>query len=403
MKRYDLITPEGTRDLLFEECLARREVEKKLVGIFSGFGYSEVVTPGIEFLDVFDKSGYFPQESLYKLADLKGRLITIRPDSTVPIARIVATRLKSSRLPLRLFYNQNIFSVNRSLTGRSDEIVQAGIELVGSASEMADFEVLSTAIQSLSAFDKGFRLEIGDIGFFRELVASLDVSDAEREEIRYLVEVKNYPSLNDILDRIGDNAVTRALKALPRLFGGEEIFEKAVSLFFDSKIDKILIKLREVYKKLCELGFKESITVDLGIVNRTDYYTGVVFRGYLQGYGEAVLSGGRYDKLISEFGYDIPAIGFGINVDAVATMLRRQNRSPKPSAVDLIIFAEQGFEMKALLIAQKCISDGKTVEMSLLSSLEETKKYALENNISKVMQVAAEIMETEVKGGAENE
>ena len=221
MKRFDLITPEGTKDLLFEECLARRDVEKNLRNIFKGMGYSEVVTPGIEFFDVFHKnSSYIPQEKLYKLSDTKGRLVALRPDSTIPIARMVATRLKEHTLPLRLFYNQ-------TLSGRSDEVVQAGKELIGSNSKRADLEVLSIAIHALSTYDsKNFRFEIGDIGFFMELVSQLDVDDSVIEEIRRLIEVKNYPALNDLLDSIGDNKITRALKQLPSLLVGFGGFER---------------------------------------------------------------------------------------------------------------------------------------------------------------------------------
>ena len=125
MKRYDLITPEGTRDLLFEECLARRMVENKLTTLFSRFGYSEVVTPGIEFYDLFSGSSRnFQQESMYKLTDSKGRLIVMRPDSTIPIARLASTRLKDAKRPLRLYYNQSIYENNALLKGRSDEVVQ---------------------------------------------------------------------------------------------------------------------------------------------------------------------------------------------------------------------------------------------------------------------------------------
>ena len=138
MKRYDLITPEGTRDLLFEGCLARRMVEDRLSKLFEGFGYSEVVTPGIEFYDLFmGSSRNFQQESLYKLTDSKGRLIVMRPDSTIPIARLASTRLKGAKLPLRLYYNQSIFENNSLLKGRSDEVVQAGIELIGGAHSLA--------------------------------------------------------------------------------------------------------------------------------------------------------------------------------------------------------------------------------------------------------------------------
>lgn len=405
MKRYDLITPEGTRDLLFEDCIARRDVEKTFRGIFTGLGYSEVVTPGIEFYDVFNKSSRFlSQECLYKLVDSKGRLIALRPDSTIPIARMVATRLKEAVLPLRLFYNQSVYSNNPLLSGRSDEIVQAGIELIGSSSKRADLEVLCTAIQVLSAYDEDkFRLEIGDIGFFKELVLKLDVDENISEEIRHLIEVKNYPALNDLLDSIGDNKITNALKQLPRLFGGEEVFEKASILFSDENIDKILCDLKELYKKLATLGYDGKITVDLGIVNRTDYYSGVVFRGYLYGYGEAVLSGGRYNKLISEFGLDIPATGFAVNVDAVATMLRRNGKMEKPKIAEVIIFGETGHEMTAIIHAQSLIKQGITVENSVFDSYEEVKAYAIKKGIPTLCVIGKSITTINLQGGAENE
>lgn len=388
MKRYDLITPEGTKDILFEDCLIRRQVEDNMRMIFSGMGYSEVVTPGIEFYDVFNlNSRHFPQEILYKLTDSKGRLIVLRPDSTMPIARIAATRLREADLPLRLFYSQSVYLANRSMTGKSDEIVQMGIELIGSNSKKADLEVLSTAVEVLSFCDsEKFRLEIGDIGFFRELVSQLDVDLITAENIRTLIEVKNYPALNDLLDSIGDNSATRALKQLPRLFGGEEVFEKASKLFCDEKIEKILSNLKSVYNDLSKLGCNGKITVDLGIVNRTDYYTGIVMKGYLQGYGEEVLSGGRYDKLLSEFGYDVPATGFAVNIDAVADF-KKKKEDCKCKIPDAIVFAEKGFEMEALMRCREMKKNGLIVENSVFHSLEETQRYAQKKGISKVIVV----------------
>ena len=388
MKRYDLITPEGTKDILFEDCLIRRQVEDNMRMIFSGMGYSEVVTPGIEFYDVFNlNSRHFPQEILYKLTDSKGRLIVLRPDSTMPIARVAATRLREADLPLRLFYSQSVYLANRSMTGKSDEIVQMGIELIGSNSKKADLEVLSTAVEVLSFCDsEKFRLEIGDIGFFRELVSQLDVDLITAENIRTLIEVKNYPTLNDLLDSIGDNSATRALKQLPRLFGGEEVFEKASKLFCDEKIEKILSNLKSVYNDLSKLGCNGKITVDLGIVNRTDYYTGIVMKGYLQGYGEEVLSGGRYNNLLSEFGYDVPATGFAVNIDAVADF-KKKKEDCKCKIPDAIVFAEKGFEMEALMRCREMKKNGLIVENSVFHSLEETQRYAQKKGISKVIVV----------------
>ena len=218
MKRNDLITPEGTRDLLFDECLARREAENKLSDLFTGLGYSEVVTPGIEFYDLFSSSTrHFRQENMYKLVDSKGRIIVMRPDSTIPIARLAASRLKDAQLPLRLFYNQSVYENNALLKGRSDEIVQAGIELLGADNrKKADYEVLSTALEALSGFDNdNFRLEIGHIGYFKELMDKLDADDSVKEEIRTLISTKNYPVLNDLLNEFGNNKIANALRHMP--------------------------------------------------------------------------------------------------------------------------------------------------------------------------------------------
>ncbi|NLP26053.1 MAG: ATP phosphoribosyltransferase regulatory subunit [Clostridiales bacterium] len=398
MRNFYLITPEGTKDLLFDECIIRREIEDKIHNIFNTRGYCELITPGLEYYDVFTlNSRYFPQEALYKLIDNKGRLLVLRPDSTIPIARVVATRLKDAVLPLRLYYNQSIYAINPSLTGRSDQVAQMGIELIGSSSRMADLEVISTAIDVLSACSNdNFSLEIGDVGFFKELMCLLNVDDDIKENIRHLIEMKNYPALNDLLDSLGDNKVNNALKQLPRLFGGKEVFKKASKLFSNPKIDEILTNLERLYKDISKLNINGKITVDLGMVNRTDYYTGVIIKGYLAGYGEEVLSGGRYDKLISEFGYDVPATGFAVNVNAVSAIIAKDNRK-RTKPCDAIVFAEEGFEIKAIKVANKMRSKGRIVEMALFDDLETVREYAKERNVSEIV-----IVDEEYSGGGRN-
>lgn len=403
MKRYDLITPEGTKDLLFEDCAMRRSLEEKLSALFKSKGYCEIVTPGLEFFDVFNlNSRYFPQESMYKLSDNKGRLLVVRPDSTMPIARVAATRLRDSELPLRLFYRQNVYRNKPVMRGRSDEIHQMGIELIGSDSKRADLEVITGAIEVLASFEnEDFRFEIGDIGFFRELVNMLEADGDTKEEIRSLIETKNYPALNDLLDSVGDNNVTKALKQLPRLFGGAEVLDRAESLVDDENVKSIISDLRNIYNCLAELGYNGKITVDLGIVNKLDYYTGVVIKGYLQGYGDAVLSGGRYNKLLAEFGYDVPATGFAVNVDAVAKVMKQSHTYSAP-VPDVIVYGTDGFEMEAIKYAQKLRGEGLTVENSVFAAFEETKAYAERKGIKKAVCVQKNTVEETILGGAEN-
>ena len=389
MKNYDLITPEGTKDLLFEESMVRREIENNLHEIFKKSGYCEFITPGLEFYDVFNlNSSYFPQENLYKLTDSKGRLLVLRPDSTMPIARAVATRLKDATLPLRIFYNQNVYRTEPSLKGRSVEIGQTGIELIGSQMKTADLEVISMAAAALKACGLNFSLEIGNIGVFKELVSRLEVSEREKEYIRQLIETKNFPALNDMLDSIGSGNVTEALKKLPALFGGEEVFEKAKKVMPDEKITEILDELKEIYKDVSDICGKDiEITVDLGLVNKTDYYTGLIIKGYLQGHGDEVLSGGRYNKLISEFGYDIPAVGFAVNVDAIAKVASKNANEIKVPVPDAIVYADSGYEVSALKLAQKLRNKGEIVENALFDDLDLVRDYAKEKKISRIIVV----------------
>lgn len=387
MNRNKWLTPEGTRDLLFEECEARRTVEGILSRVFTGRGFTEVVTPGLEFLEVYSlKNGAVPVEEMYTLTDPKGRLIVMRPDSTIPIARLVSTRLRDYQLPIRLFYNQSVFTRNPGLKGRSDEVVQTGIEIIGSDSRRADLEVIATAVEALAACKTtDFRLEIGHIGLFHSLMASLRTDAEQQEEIRRLIESKNYPALNDYLDRLeGDAKTLEIIRQLPRLFGGEEVFEKAANLFDDAKTEYILSYLKSIYHELETLGLKEKISVDLGIVNRNDYYTGVVFRGYIEGFGETVLSGGRYDSLISEFGLDLPATGFGINVDAVARGLLKTAGGIRAKVPDVLVFGEDGYEMKALLHVRELIKQGLIAEYCVLNTADKAREYARLNGIGRV-------------------
>lgn len=407
MNRFDLITPEGTRDSLFAECTLRRQLENRLHGLFTARGYSEIITPTLEFYDVFDRATQpFPQERMHKLTDAKGRLMVLRPDNTVPIARVCATRLRDAALPLRLYYNQSIHVVSPSLKGRDDEIAQSGIELIGSDARMADLEVIAAAVDVLAACGgeaAQYRLELGNAAFFRELMAQLPASDAVKETIRDCIEAKNYPALGDLLDTMPESEITRALRMLPRLFGGEEVFAKAAAICTGERFANILTELQSLWSSVTQFAGKERVTVDLGMVHRTDYYTGMILRGYLSGYGEEVLSGGRYDNLIAEFGYDLPATGFAVNLDAIVKVLRTQTdvRSAveQPSS-NVLIWAAKGCEADAIEAAQSLRQKGIVVEHSLSETLADARAYASTHGIDSVLPIEHSKSDANQRGGA---
>lgn len=386
MRKYDLITPEGTRDLLFDESVARRTVEEKLRKLFENYGYSEVITPGIEFYDVFTlKSRYFAQESMYKLSDAKGRLMVIRPDSTMPIARLAATRLRDETYPLKLFYNQNIFRINPKDSGRDDEITQSGVEIIGGNPKKADMEVLNLAAEAIKTFEtEDFSFEIGDSAFFKLLISKITSDEEETEQIREYVESKNLPELKLALEKYGDCDEVKNLCELPKLFGGEEVFERADRLFKDEMLIEVLNDIKQAYRYLCGLGLKDKVAVDFGLVNKANYYTGLLFRGYIHGFGMPVLSGGRYDALTGDFGFSHPATGFAVNINAVAKALLKNNKESLTNPSEVLVYSEPEAAENGFLHCRELVKGGVRAENSLHESLEETKKFALGKGIKTV-------------------
>lgn len=385
MKKYHKITPEGIRDYLFEECLVHHHVEHRLGEVYHNRGFRQVVTPGLEFYDVFDpeRSG-IPSETMYKLTDRKGRLLVLRPDSTLPIARLTATRLQGQEKPLRLFYTQQVYRNHPGLSGHADEIMQSGVELLGAGGHRADLEILVTAIEALSACVPDFRIELGHAGFFRAIVASMGLSQEFLEDIRGFIETKNYPALDEILDTLPQSNEVSALRQLPRMFGREEIFEQAESLVLPECAKEPIRYLKKLYAMLSELQLSNRIMVDLGLVQRNDYYTGIVFSAYVPEAGEAVLVGGRYDRLLELYGAPMPAIGFAANVDILADVVAAQGEQNTVLSQQVLVHGEEGFEIKALEYAARLKERGISCEFSVFEEREQAIHYAVATGIPQV-------------------
>lgn len=399
MKKNIKKTPEGTRDLLFEECTACSAASGMIEGIFKSKGYHEVITPYIEFYDIFSmESSGINQESMYTLTDHKGRLLVLRPDATLPIARLCATRLQSNLRPIRLYYNQRVYRNNPTLTGKSNETLQAGIELLGAGGKRADLEVITTAIQILQKVTPDFRVEIGHAGFFKAVASELDVSDELKEEIRVSIELKDYADLNRILDGLKQTNAVNAMRRLPRLFGSESVFEEALGLSVSEECDKALNYLKDLYislKNYCKNG---NIIIDLGLVQRNDYYSDIIFSGYIHGTGEAVLSGGRYDKLLDSFDFPMPAAGFGVNVDEIAKILLSSGAYKNTECASVLVHGDEGFEVEAVNLAADLNEKGISAEISVFESLSDAKKYAGDNAIKTVYSVGKTVNSFDITG-----
>ncbi len=385
--------------MLFDECRAHREAQRRLAAIFTRRGYREVITPGLEYYDVFSLPGAaIPQQEMYKSTDSGGRLLVFRPDSTLPIARMAAARLQGHRRPIRLYYSQSVYRACPELSGRSHESPQMGVELLGAAGLRADLEVIGAAIEALKAVAGDYRIELGHAGLFRHLAQRLDLSPEQREEIRATIEAKNYGALGELLEPLGSSPEARALRRLPRLFGGEEALSEAESWELDGGAAGALLYLRKLYTALLELGLGPRLMVDLGLVQRNDYYTGVVFSGYVEGRGGPVLTGGRYDKLCERFGPEMPAMGFAMDMDAAAELL--EPHMFRENTVQVLVHGEPGFEPRAQQELLKRTAAGQVCEGSVWETLEEALDYARMEGIPTVAVIGESVRTIDTGGRA---
>ena len=358
--------PNGTRDIMFEEAELFRSLEERLTDLYVKRGFSEIMTPAIEYYDVFETGSTMGQEEMYKLTSSDGRLLVLRADNTTPIARAAASRL-SEHIPAKLFYHQKVYRLSYGNKGRKSEIAQSGVEILGSGGIQSDLVCLITAIETLSKVSSDYKLELGHVGFYNALISECALDDAEAEKIRRLVDAKDVNKISGL----------DAIKKIPFLFGGEEVFKEAESLARgNEKAMESLSYLEKLYGALSAAGYKDKIMIDLGIVHSLDYYTGCVFRGYMDGAAVPVLAGGRYDTLLSKFGGDIPATGFGVNVSEIAETLIRKHTPEKRAVSVLVAFDEESFK--------EALEYSESTEGAVLSHIcgeAENIEYAVKNSV----------------------
>lgn len=325
MEKYKMHVPDGVEDCLPAECYIKKSMEGALRKSFILSGYDEIETPTYEHLDVFQSGvGSYIQESMIKFVDTNGRILVLRPDLTVPIARVAATKLHS--MPQRLFYIQNSFASAEPAIGKAGEFTQAGIELIGDESNSADAEVIALAVKALkTAGLKSFTIDIGQVAFFKALISESGLKDSDIDVMRHAVDSKDKMAIEALSKQLDlSEELTEQIMALPDLFGGSEVFDKALALSNRPDCIGAVENLHNVYTLLNEYGLSEYITIDLGMLHDIAYYSGIIFRGLATGIGFPVVSGGRYDDLLGKFGKSAPATGFALGIKRIMIAMERQ-------------------------------------------------------------------------------
>lgn len=321
--------PHGVADLYFQEAARKTQFEMRLHETFAQWNYTQVIPPTFEYYEALAAEAS-PQvrEEIYRFPDRDGRMLALRADPTIPIARLVSTKLYDQTLPLRFFYVANVFRHEEPKASLRREFTQAGVELIGAGTPQADAEVIALAVTSLRAMGLNeFRIRLGAIDFINALLSPLHLSEAQREQIKSALERKNDKALNDALRQMSMTwEMRRALAALPSLAGGEEILARAAEeCAVNEPARRAIERLRILWQILDALGVADAVTLDLGMVRGMAYYTGIVFEGFARGIGFSILSGGRYDNLLAHFGGDHPACGFAIGVERALAALKLQH------------------------------------------------------------------------------
>lgn len=372
-----LHTPEGVRDIYHTECRKKLAVQEKLHRTLHLYGYQDIQTPTFEYFDVFRKEiGTIASKELYKFFDREGNTLVLRPDITPSIARAAATLFEEEDSPIRLCYVGNTFINHSSYQGRLKENTQLGAELIGVDSIEADAEMLAMVVDGLKSVGlTEFQVNIGHVDFIRGLMDATGLEDEAIEELHTLITNRNYFGVEEILDREGATEdVKAAFRILPELMGGIEVLEKAGKIAPDLGAKKAVARLLRIYQILMHYGVEQHISFDLSMSGSYMYYTGIIFRAYTYGTGDAVVRGGRYDQLLEKFGKSTPSIGFAMIVDELTSALSRQKISIETRRPHLIVYTDSTLRW-AISLAKEFRSKGYCTELLKRSASDGKERF----------------------------
>lgn len=386
-----LHTPDGVRDIYGVECTRKAAIQNRILEIFHLYGYQDIETPTFEFFDIFNESrGSVKAKEMFKFFDRDNHTLVLRPDETPAIARCVTKYFTEEDMPLRLCYLERTFINNTSYQGRLKEAAQTGVELIGDDSSDADAEILAMVIRALKAAGlTEFQVELGEVDFFRGLLEEAGMDEEMEEKLRELIENKNYFGVEElVMEQPIPQELKDAFLKLPELFGSLEEIQAAREFTKNPRALRAIDRLEAVNRILEYYDLSEYVSYDLGMLSQYQYYTGIIFKAYTYGTGDYIVNGGRYDKLLVQFGKDAPAVGFGISVDDLMLALSRQKIDTPVRVVNTMILFEPESREQAIQLAKHFRDTSMPVQLQLKKAdktLEAYKAYAGRTTITNLL------------------
>jgi ATP phosphoribosyltransferase regulatory subunit len=328
-----------------------REAQESVLAEMRRWGYRHVITPMVESTEVLERGiGAEQRRRLFKFTDARGEVIALVGERTVPVARLIAGKLRGSPLPLRLCYAGPVLSTDEGRFHQRRETYQVGAELVGAPGVVADAEVIALAARCLQASGvQRYQVDVGHAEFFQGIMDAVKLPDDVKAAVRTALAARDFVALESLLEatplRSADHEL---LLRFPALRGGSEILHAAGGLVRNRRSERALAELAQVRELLVAYGLGEVVSLDLGAIRDFDYYTGIIFEGYGPEVGRPVAQGGRYDGLLARFGRPAPATGFVVQLDLVWEMLARASRPPALPRIDAAV-AWSGSGLKTAL------------------------------------------------------
>ena len=374
--------PTGVQDILPRECRILGEVRERLSRAFEARGYEPVISAAVDYYDTYSKiTNALPQERMFKFTDQDGKLLVLRPDATLSISRIAATKLPDPNVRLSYFLNK--WDAQNTGGVKSREIIQAGVERFGEEGAFSDAQTIAFAVDCMREVGlENCIVEVGHVGYMKGILTGCGLSDARAEEVRAYINAKDGLNAERVLRAAGANEeALSAVRALPTLFGGAEVFGRAETLTGNAQAREAIAYLKKVHRILTDMGYEQDVCFDLGTGKSLSYYSGIVFSGLVQEVGAPVLSGGRYDDLADDFGKHIPAVGFAIGLKRVLMALERQGNLPEQPLPDAAIACEEGVEGAADALRRRLTGEGRRVVLAAaygegaLADLAAAQKY----------------------------
>lgn len=284
--------------------------------MYDSYGYKKISLPSFEEYDLYNENKDFIDRNVLTVMSPNGKLLALRPDITLSVAKKVSKdqSLKYSKI----YYQENTYNLTKYVGYEEDE--QLGIELIGKESTFLDFEIINLAVKSLDIINKKSMIILSHAGFISSIFENFDLEYETKEQILDCINRKNSHDIQKILKRnehISEN-VKKLIYKIPELSGNLENIEKEL-LKYEINVDtkKILSELKQLNSLLLKFYKKSKIIFDFSVVKNLNYYNGIILQGYIEGFPNVILTGGRYDKLFEKFGVDTGAVGFAILTDGL--------------------------------------------------------------------------------------